>query len=124
MMGSSCTKKNSIDINTAEKEVTVHPGMDYYVEQSQGKWIWQVYLEFDQNLSNVSGDATIEFVTYRRQKHDKKKLIKVNWSIPSTTKTNNFVYNTEWTTYDFDNVDSISLKSINCNSSNYHFKIK
>ena|SRR5438309_1762299 len=120
----SCTKQEFIDINTTPKEITVHPGMDYYVEQTQGKWIWQIYLDFDQSVTNASGNATIEFVTYKRQKHDRKQLVKIDWSIPSSTKTTNYVYNTAWTTYDFDDVDSIILKSINCTNGNYHFKIK
>ena len=106
------------------KEVTVSSGMDYYVEQTQGKWIWQVYLEFDQIVSNASGNATIEFVTYKHKKHDKRQTLNVDWSIPSDTKSKNFVLNTNWTTYDFDDVDSVKLKSINCTSGGYHFKIK
>ena len=120
----SCTKKDVVDVNTPVKEVTVNSGMDYYVEQSQGKWIWQVYLEFDQIVTNASGTATIEFIPYKHKKHDKRQTIKVDWNIPSTTKSKNVVFNTNWTTYDFDDVDSINLKSINCISGNYHFKIK
>ena len=120
----SCSKKDAIVVAASSKEVTVNPGMDYYVEQSQGKWIWQAFLEFDQIVTNASGNATIEFVTYKKQKHDKKQTLKVDWNIPANTKSKNFVLNTNWTTYDFDNVDSITLKSINCTKGGYHFKIK
>lgn len=120
----SCSKKDTADLNTTVKEVTVNSGMDYYVEQTQGKWIWQVYLEFDQIVTNASGNATIEFISSKRKKQNKKQTIKVDWNIPSTTRSQNFVFNTDWTTYDFDNVDSIYLKSINCTSGRYHFKIK
>ena len=121
----SCTKKDVVDLNAPVKEISVNTGMDYYVEQTQGKWIWQAYLEFDQIVTNASGNATIEFITYKHnKKQDKKQTLKVDWNIPSTTKSKNFVFNTNWTTYDFDNVDSINLKSINCTSGNYHFKIK
>ena len=98
--------------------------MDYYVEQTQGKWIWQTYFEFDQIVTNASGNATIEFITYKHKKKDKKQTVKLDWNIPATIKTKNFVFNTNWTTYDFEDVDSISLKSFNCTSGNYHFKIK
>jgi hypothetical protein len=120
----SCSKKDAVDVSAPVKEITVNSGMDYYVEQTQGKWVWQVYLEFDQNVTNASGNATVEFVSYKRKKENKKQTIKLDWIIPSTTNSKNFVFNTNWTTYDFDDVDSINLKSFNCTSGNYHFKIK
>jgi len=59
----SCTKQEFIDVNNTLKEVTVHPVMVYYVELTQGKWSWQIYLDFDQSVTNVSGEAKIHFAT-------------------------------------------------------------
>jgi hypothetical protein len=123
----SCSKKGSVEassVNQTNKIVTVQPGLDYFLDQNHGKSIWQVFLQFDQPVTQSSGTATVEFATFHSGKWRKKEAMLINWSIPSSTNTTNFIYTTSWTTKDFDKTDSVILKDIHCNNSNYTFKIK
>ncbi|HEV7620608.1 MAG TPA: hypothetical protein VGO09_02680 [Flavisolibacter sp.] len=123
----SCSKKASVvaeSINPSNKIVTVQPGLDYYLDQNHGKSIWQVFLQFDQPITQTSGTATIEFATFNSGKYKKKEVILINWSIPSSTNATNYIFTSSWTTKDFDKADSVILKDIHSNNSNYTFKIK
>ena len=123
----SCSKKASVvaeSVNPSNKTVTVQPGLDYFLDQNHGKSLWQVFLEFDKPITETSGTATVEFATFTSGKYRKKETIQINWSIPSSTNATNYIYTSTWTTKDFDKTDSVILKDIHCNNSNYTFKIK
>ncbi|HEY0580070.1 MAG TPA: hypothetical protein VGC75_05130 [Candidatus Nitrosocosmicus sp.] len=123
----SCSKKASIvteSINQSNKIVAVQPGLDYFLDQNHGKSIWQVFLQFDQPITQTSGTATVEFATFNSGKYRKKEAILFYWSIPSSTNATNYIFTSSWTTKDFDKADSVILKDIHCNNSNYTFKIK
>src|SRR4051812_971214 len=89
----SCSKKASVvaeSINPSNKIILVQPGLDYFLDQNHGKSIWQVFLQFNQPVTQASGTATVEFATFNSGKYRKKEAILINWSIPSSSNTTNY----------------------------------